>query len=345
MDAARLGHYICGSGENSMRIAAVSVFLMGALTFSDAGYAQEKSVLRMGVIANSARSISQLGLYIAQKRGFLERENIDLRMVPLPGVHHQIAELDKGNVDVSHTATPYLVQAVLAGSDSAAIVGGLANPVFAMLAKPGIRSFADLRGKTIGLSLPVDTITIGSLKLLAKAGLGKADFTTKELVGTPPRVDCLVKGECDAVPVGQPDDLVLTRKGFVNLGNSLEVIPALQFNVVAARRAWAAANADVARRYARAFGEAYRYMNNPANREDVAQLIAQTTGAEPGIAREIVKFYFEPRRGIMPKSAEIAMDGMTAVVSLMGEAGELKGALPDAARFVELRYLREAGLQ
>ena len=81
-------------------IIAFSITLAGL-----SAMAQEKTPLRMGVIANSARSISQLGLYIAQRRGFLDRENIDLKLVPLPGVHHQIAELDKGNVDVSHTAT------------------------------------------------------------------------------------------------------------------------------------------------------------------------------------------------------------------------------------------------
>ena len=323
----------------------IFIALAALCTTVMASAAQEKTSLRMGVIANSSRSISQLGLYIAQRRGFFERENLDVKLVPLPGVQHQIAELDKGNVDVSHTATPYLIQAVLAGSDSAAIVGGLANPIFAVLAKPGINRLADLRGKTIGLSLPVDTITIGSLKLFARAGLGKSDFTTKELVGTPVRVDCLVNGACDAVPVGQPDDLVLMQKGYVNLGSSLDVIPALQFNVVAARRSWAAQNADVVTRYARAFANAYRYMNDPANHDDVASLITDTTGAAPDIAAKIMNLYFEPARGIMPKTAEINMAGMSAVVALMGEAGELKGALPDAGRFVELRYLREAGVR
>ena len=49
----------------------------------------------------------------------------------------------------------------------------------------------------------------------------------------------MVDVDCAAVPVGQPDDLVLMRKGYVKLGDSLEVIPALQFNVLAARRSWA----------------------------------------------------------------------------------------------------------
>ena len=326
-------------------IARTLGLIFALLCCASAGVrADEKITLRMGVIENSARSISRLGLTIAQRRGFLERENIDLKIVPLPGVQYQIEELDKGNVDVSHTATPYLVQAVLAGSDSVAVLGGLANPVFAILAKPTIGSIAELRGKTIGLSLPVDTITIGSQRLFRKAGLGPDDFNTLVLVGTPPRVNCLVEGICDAVPVGQPDDLVLMKKGFRNLGTSLDVIPALQFNVVAARRAWAATHPDALVRYVHAMGDSYKYMNDPANRADVAALISETTGAAPDIAEQIMKFYFDPPRAIMPKAGEINMEGMRTVIALMGEAGELKSALPEAERFVDLAYLRKAGL-
>ena len=140
---------------------------------------------------------------------------------------------------VSHTATPYLLQAVLKGSDSVAVVGGPANTIFSLIAKPEIKSYDDLKGKMIGLSLPVDTISIASRMLLEKHGLKEPAFRTKELVGTPIRAECLTKGECDAVPLGQPDDIVFMQKGFTKLGDSLEVIPVLQFNVIAARRAWA----------------------------------------------------------------------------------------------------------
>jgi ABC-type nitrate/sulfonate/bicarbonate transport system substrate-binding protein len=333
-----------GGGVVGMKHAiagGLALLLIG----STSSMGQEKITIRMGVIANSARSISQLGLSIAQRKGFLEKEGVNLKLVPLRGVQHQIEALEQGEVDVSHTATPYLVQAVLKGSDAAAIVGGLANPVFAVLAKPNIKSYSDLKGKVVGLSLPVDTITIGTLKLLARAGVQRSEFTTKELVGTPLRVNCLLSGACDAVPVGQPDDLVLAQNGFVNLGNSLEVIPALQFNVIAARRSWAAANREAVMRYVRAFGAAYRYMNDPVNRAEVSALITETTGAPPDVAKQILTLYFDPYKGIMPKSAGIDMEGMRAVLELMKEAGELQGSLPEAARFVDLQYLEAAGLQ
>ena len=307
--------------------------------------AQEKTKLRMGVIENSARSISHLGLNIALKRGFLDRENIALEIVPLPGVQYQIEELDKGKVDISHTATPYLIQAVLAGSDSVAITGGLANPVFSLIGKPGVKTYGDLKGKVVGLSLPVDTITLGTLKLFAKAGLAPDAYEARVLVGTPPRVNCLVDVDCAAAPIGQPDDLVLMRKGYEKIGDSLEVIPALQFNVLAARRAWAHEHQDVVIRYVRAIGDAHRYMNDPANRTDVVALIAEATRAPLDIAGEIYSFYFEPYRGIMPQRGEINMDGMKAVISLMQDGGEIQAPPPDASRFVDLSFLQKAGLQ
>src|SRR5262249_12696877 len=98
------------------------------------------------------------------------------------------------------------IRAALAGSDAVAIAGETANPIYSLIAKPEIRSFADLKGRVVGLSLAVDTISISMRKLLALRGLGEADYAVKELVGTPVRFECLRRGECDAVPLGQPED-------------------------------------------------------------------------------------------------------------------------------------------
>ena len=136
-----------------------------------AGQGQARDKLRYGQIVGSVKSVSSLALYTAQRKGFLARENIDLEVVRLPGVHHMIEGLDKNIVDVSHTATPYLIEGVLKGSGTVGVVGGPANTIFSVIAKPGIKSFADLKGKMFAMSLPVDTISIASRLLLAKHGL------------------------------------------------------------------------------------------------------------------------------------------------------------------------------
>jgi len=119
----------------------------------------------------------------------------------------------------------------------------------------------------------------------------------------------------------------------------------LQFNVIAARRDWAEKNKATAVGFVRAFGNAYKFMRDPQNRAEVAQTIVETTGAPLDVARSMLSFYYEPDRGVMPKQAEISMAGVTKVIELLGETGELKAPLPAAERFVDLQYLKAAGMQ
>ena len=138
------------------------------------------------------------------------------------------------------------------------------------------------------------------------------------------------------MPLGQPDDIVLEQRGFRKLGDSLEVLPVQQFNVLAARRAWAAAHKDRVARLARAYGAAFRFLRDPGNRNEIAALIAETTGAPVEVARRVLAIYYEPDRGVMP---------MAKVLEMLAETGQIAGPAPRAERFVDLQYLQAAGLQ
>jgi ABC-type nitrate/sulfonate/bicarbonate transport system substrate-binding protein len=307
--------------------------------------AQDRVTLRLGFNANSARNIAQLPYATVQSKGFLARENIDIKMVPLMGTTSMVGALDKGDVDVTGTASPYMIEAALKGSDAVAVIGGPANTMYSLIAKPQIKSVGELKGKVIAMSAPADTITLSTRLLLEKGGLKDGDYRIKQVIGSNQRGDCLVQGECDAVPLGQPDDIVFLQKGYRKLGDSLEVIPVLQFNVIAARRAWASEHKDAVTRLARAFGSAFKFLRDPANRDEVTKSIVATTGAPAEVARAILNLYYEPDRGIMPRQAEISMPGMTEVIELLVASGQINGPPPSADRFVDLQYLHAAGLQ
>jgi ABC-type nitrate/sulfonate/bicarbonate transport system substrate-binding protein len=183
--------------------------------------------LRFGQIPSTVRGTSSVYLHIAEKNGFLAREQITLERISIPGgTDKMVIALEQGAVDVTQTATPYLIQAVLRGSDAIGIASETANPIYSLIVKPEIASFADLKGKLLGLSLAVDTISISMRKLLALKGLGATDYRVKELVGTPVRFECLRRGECDGVPLGQPDDLIALTQGYRRLGLSTEAVSA-----------------------------------------------------------------------------------------------------------------------
>jgi ABC-type nitrate/sulfonate/bicarbonate transport system substrate-binding protein len=326
--------------------AMLMAVLLCAGSLQPAGAADTTVTLRFGQIPSTARSVSSLPHFIAEQRGFLAHEGIALELKPIAGgTDKMVAALDQGSVDVTQTATPYLIRAALAGSDAVAVVGGTANPIYSLIAKPEIATFADLKGRVVGLSLAVDTISISMRKLLALKGLRDADYTVKELVGTPVRFDCLKRGECDAVPLGQPEDFLAIGQGYRRLGLSTEAVGSFQFEVIAARGSFGAANKDTLVRFVRAMGAAYRFIRDGANRDAVTQSIVELTGSSAEIARQTLKLYFEPEQGVMPKQGEIDLQGLAQVIAFMGEGGVIKPPLPAPERFVDLEYLRAAGLQ
>jgi ABC-type nitrate/sulfonate/bicarbonate transport system substrate-binding protein len=147
--------------------------------------AAEPVTLRFGQIPSTVRGTSSVYLKIAERKGYFEREQILLMPVPIPGgTDKMVAALERGEVDLTQTATPYLIQAVLRGSEAVGVASETANPIYSLIVKPEITSFADLKGRLLGLSLPVDTISISMRKLLALKGLSSADYRVKELVGT-----------------------------------------------------------------------------------------------------------------------------------------------------------------
>ena len=99
-----------------------------------------------------------------------------------------------------------------------AIIAQTSNPVYKFdLVRPEIKSFADLKGKVIGLSTPGDTITLSTVRLLANKGIKASDFQAKAVVGT--RFDCLKSGDgALRKAMGQPEDLGAIKQGYPRLG-------------------------------------------------------------------------------------------------------------------------------
>jgi ABC-type nitrate/sulfonate/bicarbonate transport system substrate-binding protein len=302
--------------------------------------------LRYGQAYSALRSIFALPLFVAEREGYFAREGLDFSMLPVPGGGERlIAALHDGTADISHVATPFLIQAALAGSDAVAIAAEFNNPVYSLVAKPENRTYADLKGKLIGMAAETGSITIAIRKLLALNGLQKEDFRTRFVDGTPERLSCLTAGDCDAVPLGQPQDFVAMRRGFRLLGLSTDAVPEYLYTVTVARRSWAAANKDTVVRYVRALSSAFRFIRDPAKRGDVLKTIVETTGFAEANAKLTLARYFEPDRGVLPKLGEINLKGMEQAIALMGESATIKAPLPGAERFVDLQYLHAAGVQ
>jgi ABC-type nitrate/sulfonate/bicarbonate transport system substrate-binding protein len=303
--------------------------------------------LRYGQAYSAARSIFSLPVAVGDREGFFRRQGLDFKVViPIPGGSDKMIDaLHDDTVDVTHVASAFLIRAALKGSDAVAIAAEFSNPIYSLIAKPEIKSFADLKGKLIGLADEAGTITISTRKLLAMNGVREGEFRVKIIEGTPTRWNCLKRGECDAVPLGQPQDLLAIKEGFRLLGVSNDAVPDFLYTVTAVRKSWAEKNTEAVLRYIRGLAATFKFIRDPANRKAVIKTIVDTTDTPADIAQQALALFFEPERNVLPKQGEINVKGLAQVIAFMGQAGTVKPPLPPAERFVDLQYLRLAGIK
>jgi ABC-type nitrate/sulfonate/bicarbonate transport system substrate-binding protein len=318
-----------------------------ALLWSIEAAPGEPLTLRYAQAYSAAHSIFSLPITVAQREGLFRREGLDVSVIiPVPGGSDKMIDALNDNwADVTHIATPFLIRAALAGSDAVAIDTEFKNPIYSLVAKPEIASIAGLKGKLIGLADQAGTISISMRKLLAAHGLHPGDYAVKVQEGTPARFNCLTAGDCDAVVLGQPQDLQAIAAGYRLVGRSDEAVPDFLYTVTAVRRAWAQAHREALLRFVRGMAASFAFIRAPENRGRVVKLVAETIGCSEAIAGETLDLFLQPGRDVLPARGEIDLAALQAVIAMMGEAGLLKPPLPQAARFVNLDYLRAAGVQ
>ena len=156
------------------------------------------------------------------------------------------------------------------------------------------------------------------------------------------RFDCLRRGECDAVPLGQPQDLQARRAGLPPCSGCRPrrcrrfVPPSRRCGAPGPRRTrtrWCASCAALA--------AAFRFIRDPANRDEVIKTMVATTGASEAIARQTLALYLRagPRR-----AAEAGRDRSQRACAgdrhSWARPARSKPPLPPPERFVDLQYLR-----
>src|SRR5262249_25605881 len=110
-------------------------------------------------------------------------------------------------------------------------------------------------------------------------------------------------------------------------------------------RSWGEKNKDALVRYVRGLASSYRFMRDPNNRDEVVRMAVETTGSSESIVHQNLALYFDPDRGVVPKQGELDVKGLRQIIQFMAEAGDVRPPLPPPERFIDLQYLKAAGLQ
>lgn len=324
--------------------SALFCALLGSILFVQACPAQELLELRYAQTASTWRSIFSLPMRIADKEGFYAANGLDFKMVQIVGgAETSLVALEEGQADVAHVATSFLITAALRGADTVAIIAEFNNPIYSLVAKPWYKTIEELKGRRVAMADMSGSVSLATLALFEKHGLTKDDLDINVIEGTPGRFQCLMRGDCDAAPLGQPQDFHALRQGFRLLGATNDAVPDFVYTVTAARRSWAVEHKEALARYVRAMRDSFRFIRDPQNRSRIAVLMKEWWGSSEETAFSTLDLFFQPEKNVLPFEGEINLKGVEQVIRFLKDGGVVTGPIPPAETFVDLQYL-QAGL-
>ena len=281
-------------------------------------------------------------VWVAQEKGLFAKNGIDVRITPTPSSVFQLTNLIDGKFDIAMTAIDNLIayregqgEVPKPGPDLFAFMGG-DNGFLRLVTVPEVKSFADLRGKT----LSVDALTTGYafvlLEILERNGLQKdRDYTTAAAGGVLQRFQALMEKKHAGTLLLSPFELQAEARGFNRLANATDVLGRYQGLVGGARKAWAEQNRDAVVGYIRAFSEAVDWLYDPGNKDEaIAIFLKNLPNANPQAAQTAYKVLLSPTDGFQ-KKAKIDMEGVKTVLALRSKYGQPRKSLSDPSPYYD----------
>jgi len=248
-------------------LAAVAALATGLILGCNA-QAQTKTV-KIGLTG----SATDVGLWVADKKGFFKAEGITVEFITFDSAARMIAAMGTGELDVSaggHSAG--LFNAVARGIDIRIVSDKSQNVVgrssIKMLVRKELvdsgryKTFADLKGLKVAEAAPGGSAFPIVIKFLEKAGLTYTDIQPVYM-SFPQMSIALQSGAIDvALPAEPSVTQALRMGGVVAVANDYDVYPIHQVSEIMYSGKFAKGDIDVARRFMKAFLRGVRYHND-----------------------------------------------------------------------------------
>ena len=287
------------------------VVLFAALCLTSERAAGQLASVKIGHNAFTDETV----LYLGRDAGIFKKHGIHLELIYIPGGSLSVQALIGNSLDMLLAGGTPLVYAVLKGADLKYIAGLNNRMPYVLVARDGINSAEQLRGKKIGISRFGSNTDFVVKLAVTQLGLNaKRDVQVIQVGGQDARLVALKTGAVDAT-VLTPELAIAGRKlGIHTLYDLVEKgIEYLQIGV-AARTDYLKSQNDVARRLTRAYLESIKYY--VGHREEAIKKSMQLLKIDDRQAAEVGYDY---RLKTLPADGKLSVKGMQLVIDAAAE--------------------------
>lgn len=318
--------------------------LSGAALAGSAAAAGAETLIRLTGFGNE----SNLPVWVAQDRGFFRREGLNVTSAATRGSIAQFKDVMAGRYDVVLTAIDNIVAYTegqadvrLPDFDVVAFMGGDSG-LNTLVTRPEIKTYADIRGKTV----VVDALTTGYafllFRLLENHGLKPHKDYGVIGIGTGSlRLKAMLDGRAVAAVMSSTDGLHAKAMGFNILADRAHALGGrYQSSVYGVRRSWAKDHGPQLVGLVRAVRKANDYIFS-----DHAGALAILKRHLTKLSDTDAQITFESLvsgHGGLIRSAALSIPGIEMVLSMRNEFAVPKKTLRNPYKYLDLSYYDEA---
>ena len=290
-----------------------------------------------------------LPIWAARDQGFFKKHGIEVQHTITADSKQVFSGLMEGKYHVAITALDNILayqegQGELKFDPPSDFFGfmGSDDGFLSLVAAPDVKSFADLKGKTISVDAMSNGFSFALRDMLARNGIKESDVQWARAGGTDRRFAALMEGQHAATMLRAPFDLQAKNRGFNQLATTRSTIGNYMGIVGASRRSWAASNEAQVVSFIRAYRDAIRWLKMPENRPQAqALLMKYVPNMNAQIAAQSGDLLLDPQSGFF---SDVQLDdkGIQAVMDLRSKLGESTQKLTDPSKYIDKRYWQKA---
>ncbi|MGZ9215200.1 MAG: ABC transporter substrate-binding protein [Candidatus Binatia bacterium] len=282
-------------------------------------------------------------LWAAEEYGIFRKHGIEPQVIFVRGAPTLVAALTSGDMDIGYTGGTAVLGASVAGIDLK-ILAVLTNRVtYDLVARPGIKSAEDLRGKRFGVTSIGGTLWMGGVLGLEKLGIDSSRDDIRFLVLGDQVVlsQALEDNRIDATVLDMVFSKRLAQKGFPILAELHKTNLPITSTSIVARQAYIQKNPQLMENFMKAVMEGIAFVLGPPNKAATIKLLQRRLHVSE---REAEEGFVDMLIG-MDKKPFPSMEGLRNIQRLMKQRNPKMAnvKVEDLVDDQILRRLDEAG--
>jgi ABC-type nitrate/sulfonate/bicarbonate transport system substrate-binding protein len=277
--------------------------------------------------------------YVADRKGFFTDEGIEFEFVAVQSAFNLTQAVIAGEVQTINFTVLSMAAAVSGGAPLKLVSSTQDVPTIEVIAVPEIRTWTDLKGKTvIGGNSPGDYFDVALRMMMAANGLTDGDYVGRTMPSAA-RLPTLQVGQASATVASDRDATIAQAQGYRSLGALNDYVKDIQYAGLLVDDGWARAHADVLVRFLRALLRGSAWLFDPANKDEAKRIYAEV--ADLDVAQVEAIYVDMIDRGMLSRTLRPNLKGIDNVLAIAYQQGALD-QIPPLDTWVDLSYLEQA---